>query len=402
MTGRNTPIKFPFPDPPSLEHPGPELRMLAEDGSVVAAELPDGTAAWLVAGFEEVRQVALDPRFSRTAPLAAPRTAQGEETFSAGSINGAGPPMHPRLRKLLASTFTARRVEELRPRVTGIVDELIQGIRARPRPVDLVSAFSLPLPLRVICEMLGVPLADLEQLHTWSDAVMGTQARQQESMAALIAIYGYFAKLIELKRSQPADDLMSALIAARDETGGLSEEELVMLGGTLVIGGHETTVSQINLSLVALFTHPGELARLRAEPELIPGAVEELMRYVRLSSGVPPARVTTEEVRLGGVTIPAGEVVLPFFYAANHDPSAFADPDQLDLSRAPCNHLGFGVGLHHCLGAQLARMELQEAYRGLLGQLPGLRLAVSVDELRLKPNMSIVNLCELPITWDET
>jgi cytochrome P450 len=168
----------------------------------------------------------------------------------------------------------------------------------------------------------------------------------------------------------------------------------------ILLGGHETTANQINLSLLALLAHPLQLARLRSDPALFPGAVEELMRFVQLSASLPPARVTAEEVTLGGVTIPAGEMVFPVFAIANRDPSVFPDPDDLDITRPPGAHVGFGVGVHHCLGAQLARIELQEAFRGLLGRLPGLRLATGADELRYKEKMAITSVEELPVTWD--
>ena len=192
---------------------------------------------------------------------------------------------------------------------------------------------------------------------------------------------------------------MTALIAARDEGDRLSEEELTTLGCTLLIGGHETTANQINLSLLCLLDHPDELAKLRASPDLIPAAVEELLRFVRLGSGLPPARVAKDDVELGHVTIRAGESVLPLFATANRDPSVFSDADQFDVTRDAAGHLAFGAGPHHCLGAQLARLELQEAFRGLLGRMPGLRLAVPAQELRFKPGMAVHSLCELPVAW---
>jgi cytochrome P450 len=315
----------------------------------------------------------IDQRFSRALAVAPGRAQPGFEMFAAGSINGMDPPEHTRLRKLVASAFTARRVEALRPRVASIVNELIDAMLDRPQPMDLVAGFSLPLPAQVICEMLGVPAADLKQFHAWSDTIMGDWQRDSdEIMTALTELYGYFGALIEIKRIQPADDPMSALIAARDDTDRLSEQELTVMCCTLLIGGHETTANQINLSLLLLFDHPDQVAKLRADPGLIPGAVEELLRCSRLG-GLPPARVTKEDVQIGGVTIPAGEQVMPLLGTANRDPSAFSDPDQLDVTRDAASHLAFGAGVHHCLGAQLARVELQEAFRGLIGRLPGLR-----------------------------
>jgi cytochrome P450 len=399
MTVQGSPIKF-TPAPPSASSSVPGFRALIKGLPVVLAELPDGSTAWLISGFEELRQMAVDPRFSRALATSPDRAQQGFEAFAGSSISGMDPPEQTRLRKLVARAFTARRVEALRPRAACIVDELIDALLAQPQPADLVAAFSLPLPVQVICEMLGVPTEDMEQFHAWSDTVLGNWERSSdEIMSAAAEMFGYFGKLIEMKRAQPADDLMTALIAARDQTDRLSEEELMVLGCTVLIGGHETTANEINLSVLTLLDHPAELAKLRADPELIPGAVEELLRYVRLG-GLAPARVTREEAQIGGVTIPAGETVIPLYGTANRDPSVFADPDRFDVARAPANHLAFGLGVHHCLGAQLARMELQEAFRGLLGRVPGLRLAVPAAQLRFKHGMAVHSLRELPVSWD--
>jgi cytochrome P450 len=398
MTVDSSPVKF---TPALPGQPVPEIRTVSGGRPVFRAELPDGRIVWLVSGYENVRQMIIDQRFSRALAVAPGRAQPGFEMSAAGSINGMDPPEHTRLRKLVASAFTARRVEALRPRVTSIVNELIDAMAGRPQPADLVAGFSLPLPAQVICEMLGVPVEDLGQFHAWSDTIIGDWQRDpDEIMTALAELYGYFGALIEIKRARPADDLMSALIAARDEDDRLSEQELTVMCCTLLIGGHETTANQINLSLLLLFDHPGEVAKLRADPGLIPAAVEELLRCSRLG-GLPPARVTTEDVQLGGVTIPAGEQVMPLYSTANRDPSAFSDPDRFDVTRDAASHLAFGAGVHHCLGAQLARVELQEAFRGLIGRLPGLRLAVPASDLEFKPGMAIHSLRELPVLWGE-
>jgi len=397
MTVDERPIRYP-----SAADPWPDFRALLRNKPVVRVEMPDGSIGWLVSGYNEVRQMLVDQRFSRARAVAPGRALQGTEVFAAGSINGLDPPEHTRIRRLVAGAFTARRVEAMRPRVASIVDELIDGLLDRPQPADFVAGFSLPLPVQVICEMLGIPAEDMEHFHAWSDTIMGDwQQDSDEIMTALVDLYSYFGRLIEVKRAQPAGDLMTALIAARDQTDRLSEEELTILGCTLLIGGHETTANQINLSLLLLLDNPAEMDKLRADSGLIGGAVEELLRYVRLGGGLPPARMTTEEVELGGVTIPAGEVVLPLFATANRDPSVFSDPDRFDVSRVPASHLTFGAGVHHCLGAQLARLELQEAFRGLLGRVPGIRLAVPATELQFKPGMALYSLRELPIRWGE-
>jgi cytochrome P450 len=398
MTLDSNPVTF---TPARPGQPVPDIRTISGGRPVFRAELPDGRIVWLVSGYQNVRQMIIDQRFSRALAVAPGRPQPGFEISAAGSINGMDPPEHTRLRKLVASAFTARRVEALRPRVTGIVNQLIEAMAGRPQPADLVAGFSLPLPAQVICEMLGVPAADLEQFHGWSDTILGDWQRDaDEIMTALAELYGYFSALIEIKRAQPADDLISGLIAARDDADRLSEHELTVMCCTLLIGGHETTANQINLSLLLLLDHPSQVATLRAGPELIPGAVEELLRCTRLG-GLPPTRVTTEDVQLGGVVIPAGEEVIPLYGTANRDPSVFTDPDRFDVTRDAASHLAFGAGVHHCLGAQLARVELQEAFRGLIGRLPGLRLAVPASDLEFKPGMAIHSLRELPVRWDQ-
>jgi len=403
VTTLDTPVEFPFAVSGPVYEVAPELRALVEHHPVARAVLPGGTSAWLVTGFGQARQVFTDKRFSRALATVVERERpQLGLKDTSGTIIGLDPPDHTRLRKLVAGAFTRRRVQELRPAVARIVGELLDGLLAGPRPADLVRSFSLPLPVHVICEMLGVPQQDLDQFHAWSDDLIGTAERDpDELMAAVIAISGYFAGLIENKRERPADDLMTALIAARDGSDRLSEDELVMLCITLLIAGHETTSAHLSCSLLTLLARPAELDKLRRDPLLIPAAVEELLRFVQLRGRdtLPLARVTTEDVQLGDVMIPAGELVLPLAGVADRDPSVFPDPNRLDLSRAPGTHLAFGAGLHHCVGAQLARVELQEAFRGLLSRVPGLRLA---GEVRFREKLVINSLDELPVTWDET
>jgi cytochrome P450 len=395
------PISFPFPPPPSIFHPAPELKELQGSRPVARFQLPDGKTGWLVTRYEDVRQVLIDPRFSRAAAFGPDVADTGLGQASAGSILGLDPPEHTRLRRLVAGAFTARRVESLRPRVDKLVDELIDHILALPQPADLVENFSLPLPVQVICELLGVPPEDRHIFHGWSDSVLGDINQDpKEIEAAFGQLAGYFGQLIATKRRQPEDDLMTALIEARDAGDRLSEMELVQLCLTLLIAGHETTANQINMILLTLHEYPEQLARLRAHPETIPQAVEELMRFVQLGevgAGLP--RVTTEEVELGGVRLPAGATVIPVMTAANRDPSVTTDPDRLDVSRPQTTHMTFGAGVHHCLGAQLARMELQEALRGLLARMPGLEIVTPVDELDFKGGMIVRSLRALPVRW---
>ncbi|GAB2931502.1 cytochrome P450 [Micromonospora polyrhachis] len=397
MTEQHTPLPYPFASSPSIHHPSPELTELRENRPVVPVVMSDGSPAWLVTRHADVRRVLTDSRFSRAAARGDDAPPKELGALETESLIGMDPPEHTRLRRLVASAFTPRRVEQLRPWVAGMVDELIDRMSALPRPVDLVTHFSTPFPVEVISELLGVPPAERHNCKAWSDTMMGDWQQDPEGTRA--ALDG-FARMIAAKRAEPADDLITALIQARDERDKLSEHELVSVCVGVLIGGHETTTNQINMSLLTLLNHPDQLDRLRADPNAIGPAVEELTRFIQLGeTGVMLPRITTEEVTLSGVTLPAGTAVLPAFVAANRDPATFADPDRLDLSRSPNPHLGFGAGVHHCLGAQLARMELQEALRGLLTRLPGLRVAVPEDELRFKPGLAVRCLAALPVTW---
>jgi cytochrome P450 len=403
MTSRTQPVKFPLPPPPVPYDIGPELRALS-GSPVTQVELPDGSTAWLVTGFSEVREVLIDQRYSRALAYAPGRRRQGMDIVIADSMLGMDPPEHSRMRKLVAGAFTEKRVQALRPEVARIVGTLLDRMITGPQPTDLVSAFSLPLPSWVICALLGVPPEDLGIFHRWSNTLFGDWSRRADDMAAAyLAINQYMAELIARKRNEPADDLISVLIDARDSGDKLSERELVRFCFGLLMAGHETTANQISMSFVALCHHPGELERLRADPGLIPDAVEELLRFVRIngSGTIPLSRIAREEVCLGGVTIPAGGVVLPMRNAANRDSSVFADPDRLDVGRAPKTHVGFGAGAHHCLGAQLARMELREAFGGLLTRLPGLRMAVPLADIEFREGQVIASMRELPVTWDD-
>jgi cytochrome P450 len=399
MAPRRAPITYPFPLPPTIYQPAPELVEIQRECPVAEVALPDGRTAWLVTRNSDVRRVFIDQRFSRAAAVGPDGPVTSMTDVIKESILTMDPPQHTRMRKLIAGAFTARRAAELRPRIGRLVDELIDAMQLLPRPVDLVAHFSLPLPVQVICELLGVPADDRDRFHGWSDTLL-TDVEPATKQSAFQALTEYLMGLVAAKRVTPGEDLMTALIAARDEQDKLSERELVMLCFTLLIAGHETTANQINLFLLTLLHHPDELAGLRADPQLTPRAVEELMRYVQLGTAeAAMARIATEPVELSGVTIPAGGAVLPALSLANRDPAVFRDPDRLDLSRVDNPHVGFGTGIHHCLGAQLARIELQEALHGLLRRLPNLRVVVPDSQLRFKPGMAIRSLESLPVTW---
>jgi cytochrome P450 len=307
------------------------------------------------------------------------------------------PPDHTRLRTLVAKAFTVRRVEELRPRAREIATDLVKAMVAAGPPVDLVDMFALSLPVAVICELLGVPVEDRPKFRVWSDNALSTSRLTAEQfVASREELRDYMGGLVADHRATPRDDLISALIEARDERDRLSERELVDLCNGILIAGHETTASQIPNFLVTLFEHPESMAKLRSDPSLIPGAVEELMRYVPLGVVGGFARYATEDVLVGDVLVREGEPVMVSVGAANRDAERFAAPTTLRVDEPPEQHMGFGHGVHHCLGAALARMELQEALHVLLTELPNLHLA---GDLVWKTELLVRGPKRMPVGW---
>ncbi|RRO19337.1 cytochrome P450 [Saccharopolyspora rhizosphaerae] len=373
------PRAYPFNIAEALDLDPIYARLRAQE-PLTRVKLPYGERAWLATRYADVKVVLGDPRFSRAEAERRdePRMRPGP---AAGGILSMDPPDHTRLRRLVAKAFTQRRVEQLRPRTQEIADELVSGMVERGRPVDLVEEFALPLPITVICELLGVPVEDRADFRVWSDAFLSTNRLSDEQVSGYTErMLDYIAGLIAQRRAEPADDLITGLIAARDEHDQLSEDEMVLLATGILVAGHETTASQIPNFLHVLLTHPEQLRQLRADLDLVPPAVEELLRFVPLGVGAGFARYATEDVELGGVLVRAGEPVLASIGSANRDEAVFGDPEELDLLRAEASHVGFGHGPHHCLGAQLARMELQVALRTLLERLPGLSFPHSPEQ----------------------
>ncbi|MEB3367954.1 cytochrome P450 [Saccharopolyspora mangrovi] len=373
------PRTYPFNVAESLDL-DPIYAQLREQEPLTRIKLPYGEQAWLASRYEDVKVVLGDPRFSRAECLRRdePRLRPRQQS---GGILSMDPPDHTRLRRLVAKAFTQRRVEQLRPRTQDIADGLVTAMIERGGPADLVEEFALPLPITVICELLGVPYEDRADFRVWSDAFLSTSKLSADQAADHIdRMNDYIAGLIAQRRVEPADDLITGLIAARDEQDKLTEDEMVRLVAGILVAGHETTASQIPNCLHVLLTHPEQLERLRADLDLIPSAVEELLRFVPLGVGAGFARYATEDVELGGVLVRAGEPVLSSIGSANRDEAVFDDPEALDLARAEASHVGFGHGPHHCLGAQLARMELQVALRTLLTRFPGLGFPNSPEQ----------------------
>ncbi|MFF4095633.1 cytochrome P450 [Streptomyces sp. NPDC001834] len=394
-TADATPLAYPFNTAAGLEL-AEEYERVRDQPGLLRVQMPYGEPAWLVTRYADARLVLGDQRFSRAASVSRDEPRQSEGQRDSGILS-MDPPDHTRLRSLVAKAFTVRQVEKLRPRVRQLTSDLLDEMETAGQPADLVDLFALPLPVAVICRMLGVPTEDRPKFRVWSDAALSTSSltaeefdRNREELRA------YMAELIAQHREAPRDDLMTALIEARDGQDRLSELELVDLCVGILVAGHETTASQIPNFVLTLLDHPDQLARLRAEPGLIPNAVEELLRFVPLGSGSGQARYATEDVEVGGTLVRAGSPVLVAIGAANRDALRFSAPGVLDIARESNQHLGFGHGVHHCLGAPLARLELQEALSALIARFPGLRLA---DDVTWKSEMLVRGPRVMPIGW---
>jgi cytochrome P450 len=373
-------------------------RMRAE-GPVTPVTMPEGNRAWLITGYDDVRAALADPRLNKDWMKLVPEDWTPDPVVGYLNVHllNMDPPNHTRLRKLVNKAFTPRRVAGLRPRIEAITSSLLDAMAAAPADeVDLIEAFAFPLPITVICELIGIPAADQDEFKGWSHAIVSSVVSQEELYSAGVAMYRYFTDLLTAKRATPGDDLLSALIAARDEEDSLSEGELIGMLFLLLVAGHETTTNLISSGTLALLTHPDELARLRSDPSLLPGAVEELLRYCNPVNHATE-RFTLEPTEIGGVTIPAREWVLCALSSANHDPDRFTDPGQLDLGRDASGHLAFGHGIHFCLGAPLARLEGEVAFGSLLARFPLLSLAVPASSLRWRPSSLIHGLESLPV-----
>lgn len=367
--------------------------------------------SYLITRYDDARAALTDPRLTKD--LYGPEEhylrffGPNSEGLNKNMLNS-DPPEHSRLRRLVSQAFAPRRIEALRPRVSQLVDDLIDKFALRGE-ADLMHDFAIPLPMVVICELLGVPKADHEQVLAWTQVIRTSgsarRAPEQEQAAVQqvqLLLHDYLAGLVRDKRATPGDDMISALIDACDQGGKLSERELVSTAFLLLFAGHQTTADFIGNAMLALLTSPDQLELLREHPELLPGAVEELLRF---DGPLPIAspRVATEDVEYDGVRIPRGAAVGVVLNSANHDPDHFTDPDRLDVTSERGPHLGFGHGVHYCLGVSLARMEARIGIGALLRRLPDLRLGVPVDQLhRLPPASPFRGLLELPVCFTTT
>ncbi|GAB7106281.1 cytochrome P450 [Streptomyces phaeofaciens JCM 4814] len=393
------PVAFPQ-DRTCPYHPPTGYDPLRAARPLARVTLYDGRTAWLVSGHETARALLADPRLStdRTRPgypATSPRVVALRDRRAA--LLNVDDPEHHVQRRMLVPSFTLKRATALRPAIRRIVDERIDAMLAQGPPAELVNAFALPVPSMVICELLGVPYSDHEFFEEQSRRMLRGRV-PQEVRDARDRLDAYLGALIDTKLADPSGDgVLDALVHERLRDGAIDREEVIALATILLVAGHETTANMISLGTYTLLRHPERLAELRADPSLLPAAVEELLRMLSIADGL--LREATEDIEVAGTTVRAGEGVVFATSVINRDEGAYLAPDTLDWHRPARHHLAFGHGIHQCLGQNLARAELEIALHTLVARLPGLRLAVPADEVRCKPGDTIQGMLHLPVTW---
>ncbi len=396
MSNENLP-KLPFPRSDVLDI-APLSRTLAAAAPITPVRTAAGDVAWLVTGYVEAKALFADPRLGRSHPDPRRAARISDAALLAGPMGDAATEAadHTRMRRLLTPAFSARRMHALRAHVAELVETLLDQLTEQTPPVDLHEALSFPLPVLVICELLGVPYADREKFRGWSQGAAGLTDRAAAT-AALDKLFAYMHGLIAHKRAHPGQDVISDLIAVQDQRHH-NDDRVAGLAAILLFAGHETTVARIDYGTLLLLRHPAQRDALRQDPTLIEGAAEEILRMAVPGAGVLP-RYAHADIDVAGRTIQAGDAVLLSGAVANRDPAAFADPDRFDITRNPNPHLSFGHGPRYCVGASLARVELHAVFTALTHRLPTLRLAVPLDRLRLRTDLFTGGLAALPVTW---
>lgn len=391
--------------------PFPFYHRLREQAPVYRVKQPDGQMAWLVTRYDDVVRVLTDERFAKD-----PFRVCSKEQLAASPwltkvcgplllplarhMLNRDPPDHTRLRALVQQAFSPRLVEGMRGRIQTLANELLDRAQRQGR-MDLIADYALPIPTTVIAEMLGVPVADRHKFHRWSSAMLAAGATRfglLRAMPSALRFMRYIRQLIKIRRLNLRDDLISALITAKEAGERLNDDELLSMILLLIVAGHETTVNLIASGMLALLQHPDQLERLQNDPALIKTAVEELLRF---TAPVETAteRFATQELELAGVKIAQGDLVIAAIASANRDKNQFVNPDKLDITREPNRHLAFGQGIHFCLGASLARLEGQTAINTLLARTRDLRLAVDPSRLRWRSGLVLRGLKAVPVSF---
>ena len=402
-------IEVDLASPGFKADPYPFFERLRETAPVCRVMLPGRQTAWLLTRYDDVAAALKDGRFAKDpnsalTPDQATRQPWIPKMFRPLTRNmlDLDPPDHTRLRGLVHKAFTPRLVERMRARVESLADELLDAALRRRR-LDLIRDYALPIPTTIIAEMLGVPARDRHRFHRWSRVLVATSPFGLARFAAVPSVVfflRYIRKLVRARRADPRDDLVSALAQSEEAGDQLSEDELLAMIFLLLVAGHETTVNLIGNGALALLKNPGQRERLRGDPSLGKTAVEELLRY-ESPLATATERFAREDIPIGGVVIPRGEMVYAVLASANRDPRQFPDPDTLDVAREPNRHLAFGLGIHYCLGAPLARLEGEIAIGALLRRAPGLRLAVPAERLRWRRGLVLRGLEAVPVDTGE-
>jgi cytochrome P450 len=377
-----------------------EIAALRESGETAQVTTPFGHQATMVSRYADARELHGDPQRFRLdavppppAMVEAGRDKAEWRRRQAGNLLGQDPPDHTRLRRMLTGEFTVKRMKRLVPRVEEIVTEHLDAMEKAGAPAELVEDFALPVPSMVICELLGVPYADRAEFTERSARSLDGTISAQERMQLADASRAYMSDLVARHRAAPGEDLLGMLI--REHSDDVTDDELIGIGNLLLVAGHETTSNMLSLGTLALLEHPEQLARVRDDPAAVDGAVEELLRWLTVVHGGFP-RAATEDTTLGGHPVAAGDLVIASLAAANGDPAMIEDGETLDIGRTPSPHLAFGHGIHHCLGAPLARIEMRVAFPALLQRFPDLRLA---GEPEFRHRTLIYGLHRLPLAW---
>jgi cytochrome P450 len=388
--------------PAHRANPRPLYARLRQQAPLVRVEdRGQGYSFWLATRYKDVVELMRDPQLTKSGSRLSAEARQrffplNNEALMQHMLN-VEPADHTRLRTLVSQAFTPSRVEALRPRIHALASELLSAALAKGR-VDFMDAFAFPLPLTVITELLGVPTEDRGPFRAWTtDLLTSPKDGNREAMVAAGASFlRYFHSLLERRRREPGEDLVSALLAAEEQGDRLNEQELLAMLFLLLVAGHETTVNLLGGGLLALLQHPEQLQRLREDPGLLPSAVEELLRYTSPVE-TTTSRFTVEETELFGQRLPAEEMVIAGLMSANHDPELFPEPERFDVGRTPNRHVAFGFGAHHCLGAPLARLEATVALELLLERVPRMRLATAPDKLTWRHSLFVRGLEQLPV-----
>jgi cytochrome P450 len=392
-----------FPMPRSCPmHPPAEYAAFRKEQPLTKVTLWDGSTAWLITRYQDVREALGDDSFSAVPyrpdfPKLSP-TKDALYVHEPPTFFRMDPPEHGVQRGMLAGEFAFRNVNASRPAIQALVDNLLDEMLAKGPPTDFIKDFASPLPSLVITEMLGVPYEDHAFFEERTQARLDITSDKETVLKAGKEMLGYIDSLLTEREKEPRDDLLSRLVIEQIRPGHLKHDDAVAMGELMLRGGHETTASQIASGLLTLFQHPDQMKMLQNDPSLLNSAVEEMLRFNTIVHYVG-ARVAIADVEIGGQIVKKGEGVYALISAANRDPDKFSDPDQFDITRKSNPHMAFGYGTHGCIGQLLARAELQIAFATLLKRLPGLALAIPLEEVKYKSDFFIYGPQHLPVTW---